>query len=88
MMRGSTPQGIHFGHGVLTISEPMATPIIRQLKRLEKNAGHEVTILDAPRVRPVRWLKPCADQISRYWLPSQPHLVFMTLGKCKGSWKT
>jgi MinD superfamily P-loop ATPase len=48
MMRGSTPQGIHFGHGVLTISEPMATPIIRQLKRLEKNAGHEITILDAP----------------------------------------
>lgn len=45
---GSTSQGIHFSHGVLTISEPMATPIIRQLKRKEKQLDHEIVILDAP----------------------------------------
>ncbi len=45
---GSTPEGIFFARGVLTISEPMPTPIIRQLKRLEKPVNTSIAILDAP----------------------------------------
>lgn len=45
---GSTPEGIFFARGVLTISEPMPTPIIRQLKRLEKPVNISIAILDAP----------------------------------------
>lgn len=45
---GDTSEGIHFSHGVLTISEPMATPIIRQLKRWHKPEDGSITILDAP----------------------------------------
>jgi len=45
---GVTSHGVHFFHGVLTISEPMATPVIRQLKKQEKTRGYEVVILDAP----------------------------------------
>ena len=44
---GQTAEGIHFARGLLTISEPMATPIIRQLKK----AHHQqdcITILDSP----------------------------------------
>jgi len=45
---GSTLDGIYFSRGLLTISEPMPTPIIRQLKRLGKPADISVVILDAP----------------------------------------
>ncbi len=46
--QGDTADGIRFLRGVLTISEPMGTPIIRQLKRLEKPSQGQVVILDAP----------------------------------------
>lgn len=39
--------GIAFAHGVLNVAEPMATPVIRQLKRRLSN-GHDLSILDAP----------------------------------------
>jgi MinD superfamily P-loop ATPase len=39
--------GIAFGHGVLNVGEPMATPIIRQLKR-RLNDEYDLAILDAP----------------------------------------
>lgn len=47
---GKTANGIHFSHGKLTISEPMATPIIRQLKKIDHFIKREdmITILDAP----------------------------------------
>jgi len=45
---GATPAGVHFSRGLLTISEPMSTPIIRQLKRLERPPDTTVVILDAP----------------------------------------
>lgn len=45
---GCTCEGIHFSRGLLTISEPMPTPIIRQLKRLERPAESGIEILDAP----------------------------------------
>ncbi len=43
-----TPADVHFSRGLLTISEPMSTPIIRQLKRLEQPPDAAVVILDAP----------------------------------------
>jgi len=45
---GSTNDQIHFSRGLLTISEPMPTPIIRQLKNLSKPPEGAITILDAP----------------------------------------
>jgi MinD superfamily P-loop ATPase len=39
--------GIAFAHGVLNVGEPMATPIIRQLKR-RLSDEYELAILDAP----------------------------------------
>ncbi len=45
---GHTPEGIHFAQGVLTISEPMPTPVIRQLKHRENLDDGEIAILDAP----------------------------------------
>lgn len=45
---GETKEGIHFVRGVLTISEPMATPIIRQVKRWQQPEDNSVIILDAP----------------------------------------
>jgi MinD superfamily P-loop ATPase len=39
--------GIAFGHGVLNVGEPMATPIIRQLKR-RLSDEYDLAILDAP----------------------------------------
>jgi MinD superfamily P-loop ATPase len=38
---------ISFAHGILNIGEPMATPIIRRLKR-RINDDHDMAILDAP----------------------------------------
>lgn len=45
---GKARQDFHYAHGTLTISEPMATPIIRQLKRLEIPPQTAISILDAP----------------------------------------
>lgn len=39
--------GISFAHGVLNVGEPMATPIIRRLKK-RLNTEHDLAILDAP----------------------------------------
>ena len=45
---GSTEEGIHFVSGLLTISEPMPTPIIRQLKKLKHPSDEAIVILDSP----------------------------------------
>jgi MinD superfamily P-loop ATPase len=45
---GITKEGINFGHGVLTISEPMATPVIRQLKHWHLPAVECTMIVDSP----------------------------------------
>ena len=45
---GITPDRIPFSRGVLTISEPMPTPIIRQLKRQALSMDNELTIFDSP----------------------------------------
>lgn len=45
---GTARQGIRFLQGVLTISEPMPTPMIRQLKRLNQAPQDAVVIYDAP----------------------------------------
>jgi len=45
---GMTGEGIHFLQGVLRISEPMATPIIRQLKQHLPLSSDSVVIRDAP----------------------------------------
>jgi len=45
---GQTETGIGFARGVLDISEPMATPIIRQLKRWKKGVADQTVIMDAP----------------------------------------
>jgi MinD superfamily P-loop ATPase len=45
---GQTETGIAFAQGILTISEPMPTPIIRQLKRWKQGAPDHIVILDAP----------------------------------------
>jgi MinD superfamily P-loop ATPase len=46
--RGTGREGIDFFRGQLTISEPMATPIIRQLKKMEKPSMDIIDIFDAP----------------------------------------
>ena len=43
---GRTPEGIHFARGILNIGEPMAVPVIRQLKKWRAFEG--LTICDAP----------------------------------------
>lgn len=45
---GQTETGIAFAQGILTISEPMPTPIIRQLKRWKIGKPEQIVILDAP----------------------------------------
>ena len=45
---GTTPDGIHFSQGVLTISEPMPTPVIRQLKQSNHPSQDAIVILDSP----------------------------------------
>jgi len=45
--RGRTEDGIHYLMGELTISEPMPTPIIHQLKSM-RAITPEITILDSP----------------------------------------
>jgi MinD superfamily P-loop ATPase len=46
--KGLTLEGIQFFQGLLTISEPMPTPVIRQLKKWVKPSTVDVDILDAP----------------------------------------
>lgn len=46
--KGTTISGIDFTHGKLILSEPMATPIIRQLKKLEKSSIGTITVIDSP----------------------------------------
>jgi MinD superfamily P-loop ATPase len=46
--RGPTPYGVDFARGVLDIGEPMAVPIIRQLKRWATPQPGQVVIVDAP----------------------------------------
>lgn len=45
---GLTPDEIDFSRGLLNIGEPMAVPIIRQLKEWHDVKQHEIVILDAP----------------------------------------
>lgn len=45
---GQAETEITFAQGTLTISEPMPTPIIRQLKRWKKGVTNQTVILDAP----------------------------------------
>ena len=45
---GLSIAGFPFSRGILTISEPMSTPIIRQLKRWESPSKGDTIILDAP----------------------------------------
>lgn len=45
---GLTKGGIHFYHGLLTIGEPMPTPVIHQLKQLNHSSENSIVILDAP----------------------------------------
>ena len=45
---GLTKEGIRFERGMLTISEPMPTPVIRQLKRWQQSPENAIVILDAP----------------------------------------
>jgi MinD superfamily P-loop ATPase len=60
LQAGPTPAGIHFVRGVMNVGEPMAVPIIRQLKQWvmqgdgdhpiyeDKTSGWETVILDVP----------------------------------------
>jgi MinD superfamily P-loop ATPase len=45
---GAAERDVPFAHGLLDVGEPMATPVIRQLKRWAVPADGRVVILDAP----------------------------------------
>jgi MinD superfamily P-loop ATPase len=45
--RGSARAGIQFAHGILNVGEPMAVPIIRELKRLPASLTSATALLDA-----------------------------------------
>lgn len=45
---GTTPEGIHFARGLLDIGEPMAVPVIRQLKQWQLSRLAGIVILDSP----------------------------------------
>ncbi|NMC55362.1 MAG: P-loop NTPase [Chloroflexi bacterium] len=45
---GLTAEGIVFQRGVLSISEPMPTPVIRQLKRMNHVPDDALVVLDSP----------------------------------------
>jgi len=44
---GTADSGIHFARGVMNVGEPMATPIIRQLKKWAAPRPDQIVILDA-----------------------------------------
>ena len=46
--RGLAPAHIDFAHGLLNVGEPMAVPVIRQLKKWQVPHPGEVIILDSP----------------------------------------
>jgi len=45
---GPAAQGIKFAHGVLSVGEPLAVPVISQLKKWAAPTPSEITILDSP----------------------------------------
>ena len=45
---GFTPDNIHFHHGLLDIGQPMAVPIISQLKQNLSTQKDQINIIDAP----------------------------------------
>jgi MinD superfamily P-loop ATPase len=45
---GTTPSGIAFARGVMNVGEPMATPVIRQLKKWAVPQPGQIVIMDAP----------------------------------------
>ena len=45
---GLSPEGIKFGHGLLNVGEPMAVPVIKQLKKWRDVMDSEAVILDSP----------------------------------------
>jgi MinD superfamily P-loop ATPase len=45
--RGPTPTGIDFARGVLNVGEPMAVPVIRQLKKWAASQPGQTVIIDA-----------------------------------------
>jgi MinD superfamily P-loop ATPase len=45
--RGPTPTGVDFARGILNIGEPMAVPVIRQLKKWANPQPDQVVIVDA-----------------------------------------
>lgn len=46
--RGITAEGMMFAHGVLNIGEPMAVPVILQLKQFVKPESRQIVIMDSP----------------------------------------
>jgi len=45
---GTTASGIAFARGVMNVGEPMATPVIRQLKKWAVPRPDQIVIMDAP----------------------------------------
>jgi MinD superfamily P-loop ATPase len=45
---GKTSEGAYFAHGVLNVGEPMAVPVIAQLKKWQDLSKVEIAILDSP----------------------------------------
>lgn len=45
---GLSPEGIIFGRGLLNVGEPMAVPVISQLKKWRNDRNADVVIVDAP----------------------------------------
>lgn len=45
---GTTADGIHFARGLLNVGEPMAVPVIHQLKKWQKPSTTEIVIMDSP----------------------------------------
>ena len=45
---GSTPEKIDFAQGIMNVGEPMAVPIIRELKKWDTDSSSEIEIWDAP----------------------------------------
>jgi MinD superfamily P-loop ATPase len=45
---GMTPSGVAFARGVMNVGEPMATPVIRQLKKWAVPQPGQIVIVDAP----------------------------------------
>lgn len=45
---GLSSDGINFGHGLLNVGEPMAVPVIKQLKKWRDHMDGEAVILDSP----------------------------------------